>query len=226
MRRTSGHAMKVPKCSPTKRVAGCAGDDDLELLVEAIQRREAATAVPPVRVLAQLLDARVVVGERGEEGRRIAGVDRRPAAQLAGGRPQALQAQIADGEPAPADVAQPQPEVLPDLDPDDAVLGRDAQVALQRALAAAAPRPRRSRGRGSAAARLEVAPRSRLDVGRRPAGSGSPTDGSPPSARRPVARRAARSRVECVVVAMGVDDLAAIARVLADHFDSAAAFCR
>jgi siroheme synthase len=36
---------------------------------------------------------------------------------------------------------------------------------------------------------------------------------------RPVSRRV-------VVMAMGVDDLAAIARVLADHFDSAAAFWR
>jgi hypothetical protein len=82
-------------------------DEDLELLVQSQQRRELASAVPPVGVFAQLLDPRVVVGQRSEEGRRIAAVDRDRQAALARRSPQRLEARIADGDPSSRRVAQP-----------------------------------------------------------------------------------------------------------------------
>jgi hypothetical protein len=105
------------------------------------------------------------------------------------------------------------------------MFGRDAQTALQRALAARRP----DRGEvGHVAAqqgRLQVAPLARLDIGRGRRVAAVPEmdrrrqPADPVDVGGPVSRRV-------VVVAVGVDDLAAIARVLADHFDSAAAFWR
>jgi hypothetical protein len=210
---------------PDEARARMAGNDDLELLVQARERREAAAPVPPVGVLAQLLDPRVGLGQRREEGRRVAGVDGHRQPELAGHRPQAREARVADGDPAPAGVAQPQAEVLPDLDPDRAVPGGRAQVALERVLEAGRADRGEVRNVAAQQGRLEVSPLLGLDVGRGRRVAAVPEmdrcrqPADAVDVAYPVSRRV-------VVMAMGVDDLAAIPRVLADHFDSAAAFCR
>jgi hypothetical protein len=192
-------------------------DDDLELLVQPLQRRELAAAVPPVRVLTQLLDPRVAVGQRREERGRIAGVDGDWQAELRGGRPERLEPRVADRDAAAGGVAQPQPEVLPHLHADGASAGGFAQLALER-LQVGEVRHVAAQQR-----RLEALPLRVVEPGRRPAAipqvdrrrePADPVDVVDPRSRRGV------------VMAVRVEDLAAITRVLGDHFDSAAAFSR
>ena len=104
-----------------------AGDDGLEAVDQLIEGRKSIffgrvtrTCRPevPVGVLAQLLPPLVEPIERLEEGDRVGDVDRDRHAQLASGTPQGVQPGIVDGNKTPSRVARPQPEQLPDLEPD------------------------------------------------------------------------------------------------------------
>jgi hypothetical protein len=109
------------------------------------------------------------------------------------------------------------PRFFHGLHADGAVVGRDPQLALEGAdLREVRDVAAQERG-------LEMCPLGVVEPGRRPAAipqvdrrrePADPVDVVDPRSRRGV------------VVAVRVDDLAAIARVLGDHFDSAAALSR